>query len=345
MLKEALFYRVFSKEEKTVQCNLCPHNCIISLDKFGLCGVRKNIEGKLYTLVYNKPVALHVDPIEKKPLYHFFPGSLSFSLATLGCNFKCVFCQNWEISQERPEFIGKDVYDRIDIPKEKIVQEAKKNKCKSISYTYTEPTVFFEYAYDICRLSKEAGLYNNFVTNGYINPEPLKMVAPYLDAANVDLKSFSEDFYIKICKGRLQPVLDTIKLMKELGIWVEITTLLIPGLNDSSEEIRNIAEFIYRIDKDTPWHISKFHPDYKLLDKEDTPIEKLREAYKIGKDVGLRFIYLGNVWEGNDTYCFKCGKLLIKREYLWAKDIHIKNNRCPYCNTEIPGIFEDEGQS
>ncbi|MBU3911329.1 MAG: AmmeMemoRadiSam system radical SAM enzyme [Candidatus Omnitrophica bacterium] len=296
MIKEAMFYESLSGGR--VRCSLCAHRCEIAAGKFGICGVRKNQDGKLHTHVYGEVIASHVDPIEKKPLYHFLPGSFSYSIATVGCNFKCSFCQNWEISQALRMGEGWRVKgEGHELKPEEVIREAKKNKCKSISYTYTEPTIFFEYAYDTARLAKEAGLFNVFVTNGYMTEKPLETIKPYLDAANVDLKSFSEDFYRDMCGGHLEPVLNSIKTMKRLGIWVEITTLVVTGRNDREEEFKDIAEFIKDIDPEMPWHISMFHPDFKYLEAEPTPVETLKKAKEIGKKAGLKYIHLGNVIE------------------------------------------------
>jgi len=283
-------------EGKEAQCYLCAHNCKIALGQFGFCGVRQNIQGVLNTLVYAEVIAANVDPIEKKPLYHFLPGSMSFSIATKGCNFRCGFCQNWQISQASGQNKAREVYKMIP---ERIVEEAKKNHCQSISYTYTEPTIFFEYAYDIAKVAKQAGLKNIFVTNGYMSKEALETISPYLDAANIDLKSFREKFYVENCKGHLQPVLDSIKLAKKLGVWIEITTLIIPGHNDSASELSDIAGFIASVGKDIPWHISRFHPDYHFLNQKLTPIETLKKAEDLGKKAGLDHVYLGNVKDVN----------------------------------------------
>ena len=335
MNKEALLWNKL--DEKRVHCYLCAHECMIPESKFGICGVRQNVGGILYTLVYGEVIAAHVDPIEKKPLYHFLPGTMSYSIATVGCNFKCGFCQNWQISQASMRDGG--VTSKCTLMPEQIVEETKKNNCSSVSYTYTEPTIFFEYAYDTARLTKQAGLYNVFVTNGYMTRQALDMIKPYLDAANVDLKSFSESYYKKNCKAHLQPVLDTITSMKELGIWLEVTTLVIPGENDSDEELSQIAEFLARVDKDIPWHISRFHPDYRLLDHTATPVETLRRAREIGHRKGLRYIYLGNVPEGANTYCYRCQDLVTERRYMGVKSDNLKNGRCPACDTEIRGIW------
>jgi pyruvate formate lyase activating enzyme len=335
MNKEAVLWE--KHDQNKVHCHLCAHECKISESKFGICGVRQNINGRLYTLVYGQVIAVNIDPIEKKPLYHFLPGSLSYSMATIGCNFKCGFCQNWQISQASM----KNAYPnamRTLLP-ERIVQEAKEKNCLSISYTYTEPTIFFEYAYDTAMLAKEAGLYNVFVTNGYMTKQALDMIKPCLDAANVDLKSFSDASYKKNCKARLQPVLDTIAYMKELDIRLEVTTLVVPGENDSDEELGKIAEFLALIDRDIPWHISRFHPDYQFLHHSATPIETLRRAKEIGLEKGLHYIYLGNVFEGSNTYCHRCHELLVERRYMGTERINLKDGRCPSCNLEISGTW------
>jgi len=335
MKKEALLYEKLAN--KLVHCYLCSHQCRIADSKFGFCGVRQNIDGTLYTYAYGEVVAAHIDPIEKKPLYHFLPGSFAFSIATIGCNFHCGFCQNWEISQStfRDGGLGGE-----EFPPKEIIKVALENNCKSISYTYTEPTIFFEYALETAKLAKEHGLYNNFVTNGYMSKEALEMIKPYLDAANVDLKFFRDESYRKICKGSLQPVLDSIKLMHEMGIWVEVTTLVVPGENDSSEELTNTANFIASIDKNMPWHVSRFHPDYKFTDHEATPESTLKRAEDIGRKCGLNYVYVGNVYGwGNDTYCHSCKKLLIRREIFSILENHIKHGKCPFCQAAIPGVF------
>jgi len=334
-MKEALLYEKL--ENKLVHCYLCAHHCRIANQKFGFCGVRQNVDGVLYTYAYGKVVASHIDPIEKKPLYHFLPGSFSFSVATIGCNFHCGFCQNWQISQATFRD-GNSAGEELS-PQD-IVKEALKNKCKSISYTYTEPTIFFEYALETAKLAKEESLYNNFVTNGYMTGECLNMIKPYLDAANVDLKFFNDNSYRKICAASLQPVLDSIKLMRELGIWVEVTTLVVPGENDSEEELKAIAQFIASVDKDMPWHVSRFHPDYQFTDYEPTPQETLKKAQEIGFEAGLTYIYVGNVsgW-GNDTHCPNCKRLLIKREIFSVLEYNIKQGKCSFCNAVIAGVF------
>ncbi|MCX5704828.1 MAG: AmmeMemoRadiSam system radical SAM enzyme [Candidatus Omnitrophica bacterium] len=335
MKKEALLYKKL--ENKGVHCYLCAHQCKIAEGKFGFCGVRENIGGVLYTHAYGKVIAAHVDSIEKKPLYHFLPSSKSFSIATIGCNFRCSFCQNWQISQRF--FSDKDPAGEPFSPEE-IVKAALDNGCKSISYTYTEPTIFFEYALETAKLAKARGLYNNFVTNGYMTSECLEMIRPNLDAANVDLKFFRDASYRKVCSGSLQPVLDSIRLMHELGIWVEVTTLIVPGENDSKEEIKDIAGFIAGVDKSIPWHISRFHPDYKFSDHQATPEETLKRAYDLGRKVGLNYIYIGNVYGfGNDTYCSSCNKLLVRREVFSVLENNIQEGKCVFCKAVIPGVF------
>jgi pyruvate formate lyase activating enzyme len=266
------------------------------------------------------------------------PGSNSYSIATIGCNFRCGFCQNWEISQasKQTDF---DI-SAYKLEPQDVVAQAKKNNCKSISYTYTEPTIFFEYAYDTARLAKKEGLFNNFVTNGFMTKEAVEAIRPYLDAANIDLKFFTDASYKDVCKAALGPVLDSIRLMHRLGIWVEITTLVIPGLNDSGAELSGIAEFIASIDKNIPWHLSAFHPDYKYTNYPPTPVETLKNAYRMAKDKGLKFIYLGNVAEESDTYCPGCGLSLVKRAYFSITENKIANSKCPACNISIPGVWD-----
>jgi pyruvate formate lyase activating enzyme len=337
VLKEAMFYEKL--ENNLVNCDLCSHRCRrIADSKRGICGVRENRDGKLYSLVYGKAVARSVDPIEKKPLFNFLPGSQSYSIATVGCNFRCGNCQNYDISQlpkERNIIVGQETSP------EEIVSAAKRSNCASIAYTYSEPTIFFEYAYDIAKLAKKEGLKNVFVTNGYITPEALMEISPYLDAANIDLKSFSDEFYRKSCGARLQPVLDSIRLYKSLGIWIEITTLIIPTLNDSEEELRKIAGFIKEVGEDTPWHITQFHPMYKLPDLPRTPVSTLRKARQIGLEAGLRYVYEGNVpgETGENTYCPNCGKPLIRRFGYSIQENKIKNSACTYCGTKIDGLY------
>ena len=335
-MKEAFLYEKL--DNKAVHCRLCAHQCLIRDGEYGICGVRQNSDGVFYSLVYGKPTACNVDPVEKKPLYHFLPGSFSLSIATRGCNFRCGFCQNWEISQSRKEEAARQ--DVRDCPPEAIVAAAVKNKCGSISYTYTEPTIYFEYAYETARLAKDKGLYNIFVTNGYMSKDALEMIRPFLDAANVDLKFFRDSSYRKVCGGSLQPVLDTIALMKKMGVWVEVTTLVVPGQNDSTEELRDIARFIAGVDRDIPWHISRFYPNYQMQDIEPTPEPVLKRTQEIGISAGLNFIYVGNVYGwGDDTICPSCKKLLIRRKVFDILENKVENGACSYCGRTIAGVF------
>ncbi|MFQ6039269.1 MAG: AmmeMemoRadiSam system radical SAM enzyme [Candidatus Poribacteria bacterium] len=334
-MKEAMLYEKLT--DNGVQCKLCNHRCKIPDSKRGACAVRENRSGTLYSLVYGKMIASHLDPIEKKPLYNFYPGTTSYSIATVGCNFRCQNCQNADISQ-MPRDLGRIICQ--DYAPKDVVSDAIRAKARTIAYTYTEPTIFFEYAYDIAKLATEKGIKNIFVTNGYMTAEALKTINPYLDAANVDLKSFSDEFYRKNCGARLDPVLESLKLMKQLGIWVEVTTLIIPTMNDSAEELRQIAEFILSLGPETPWHISAFHPTYKLTRLPRTPVETLHKARKIGLDVGLRYVYCGNVPgdEGENTYCYNCEKILIKRFGYRILKYQIKEAKCPYCGAKIDGV-------
>jgi pyruvate formate lyase activating enzyme len=335
-LHEARFYKKIGNNQ--VMCHLCSHRCTINDTKRGICGVRENQKGVLYTLVYGKVISESVDPIEKKPLFHFYPGSTAYSIATMGCNFRCDNCQNWEISQlPKPKnpVIGQDT------PPIEIVKRAKRRGCKSIAYTYTEPVIFMEYAYDIAKNAIQAGIKNVLVTNGYITKEALLDVAPYFHAANIDLKSFSNDFYIKNCGARLNPVLEAIKLHKKLGIWIEITTLIIPDLNDQEDTFRDIAQFIKSVGEEIPWHISRFYPSFQLIDRPPTPIKTLQTAKKIGQEIGLKHIYIGNVpGEDENTYCRNCTKLLIERHGYNVTGNKIVNSKCSKCGLEIKGTWK-----
>jgi len=326
------------REEGKVECSLCAHRCLIFPSRFGVCRVRENRQGTLVTHVYGEVIAAHVDPIEKKPLFHFLPGTTSFSIATVGCNFRCPFCQNWQISQagkKESAFGGSEAFSP-----EEIVRAAKKQGCRSISYTYTEPTIFFEYAFDTARLARHADLANVFVTNGYMTAEALRMIQPYLDAANVDLKAFKDETYKKVCGARLEPVLDSIRLMREIGVWVEVTTLVVPGMNDGREELSTIARFIASVSPDIPWHISRFHPDYKYTEVPATPIATLRQAAALAKEAGLRFVYIGNVWgESETTFCPQCGKALIRRSGFSVSENRMSGGKCSFCGNPIAGVF------
>ena len=347
-MREAMLYKKL--EDEKVRCRICAHRCLILPGKTGICGVRKNIEGTLYCLNYRKAIAANIDPIEKKPLFHFRPGTISFSIATAGCNFHCAFCQNWDISQfprnpqrgsTRPGQVEpQGEFPGFDLPPKEIVEKALENNCASIAYTYTEPTIFFEYTYDTAKLAQKEGLKNVLVTNGYQTPETITKMAGLIDAVNIDLKSFRDGYYREICGARLEPVLETIKLIHQAGIWVELTTLVVPKQNDSEEELAEIAEFIAGIDKNIPWHISRFHPDYEMTNSYPTPLETLEEAAAIGKKAGLNYIYLGNT-RGHpleNTSCPRCGKIIIERFGYHIKN-HLKGGRCLHCSQEIPGVF------
>ncbi|MFH1721963.1 MAG: AmmeMemoRadiSam system radical SAM enzyme [Candidatus Altiarchaeota archaeon] len=335
-MKTAEFWEKVS--ENDVKCGLCSHRCVIADSVRGVCGVRENRGGKLFSLVYGKAIAASADPIEKKPLYHFLPGTLSFSVATIGCNFRCLNCQNADISQLRKagEVSGRD------LSPEEVVEQALDYGCKSISYTYTEPTIFYEYACDIGILARKRGLKNNFVTNGYMTSEVIEDASSFLDAANVDLKAFSEEFYQRVCGARLAPVLDSLKLLKEKGVWVEVTTLIIPTLNDSGDELSAIASFICdELGADTPWHVSRFHPDHRLTDLERTPMETIKLAIEVGGEAGLRHIYAGNVPhdETENTCCPNCRELLVERVGFGVEKNSLTNGTCPSCKEKIAGVW------
>jgi pyruvate formate lyase activating enzyme len=332
-------YLFDSLAENKVQCNLCNHRCLIKDGKRGICSVRENRSGVLETLTYDRVIARHVDPIEKKPLFHFYPGSLSYSIATPGCNFKCRFCQNADIAQMPSDRAGMIMGDPL-LP-EDIVAAAIKQNCRSISYTYTEPTVFFELAYDTARRANEKGLSNVFVTNGYMSREALEMIHPYLDAANVDLKAFNGDFYKNYCSAKLEHVKETLVFMKTLNIFVEVTTLIIPGLNDKPRELNELATFLATsLGPEVPWHISRFHPTYRLTDRGMTPVKTLMTAREIGINAGLRYVYTGNVpgEAGESTSCYSCGKLLIDRWGFTVSHYAIEDGRCPDCGVAIDGV-------
>lgn len=326
-------------EDKKVHCYLCAHGCEIKPGRRGICGVRRNEDGVLKSLVFGRLIAQHVDPIEKKPLFHLLPGSRSYSIATVGCNFRCRFCQNADIAQLPADRQGA-IMGTACAP-ESVVADALRQNCRSIAYTYTEPTIYFEFAYETAKLASARGLKNVFVTNGYMSREALEMVAPYLDAANVDLKAYTNEFYKTRCSAKLEPVKETLKRMKALNILVEVTTLIIPGLNDDPDELRALAAFIaHDLGPEVPWHISRFHPTYKLTDRPPTPVKTLTMAREIGKEAGLHYVYMGNVpgQGGESTYCHQCGALLIERLGFSVQRNSTRNDQCPQCQTAVYGI-------
>lgn len=345
-MHEAMLYEKLKGGK--VRCRLCAHGCLIDPGKRGICQVRQNQEGVLYSLVYGKPIAGNVDPIEKKPLFHFLPGSSSYSIATIGCNFQCAFCQNWDISQYIREG-GQDIPGGgpggVEVSPQQIVEAAKKAGCASISYTYTEPTIFFEYAYDCMKLAHQAGLKNVFVTNGYESAQCVEQCAGLLDAANVDLKAMSEGFYRRECKASLQPVLDTLKRMHQAGIWLEVTTLLIPGKNDAPLELTKLAQFIAQeLSREVPWHISAYTPRYKYAEgggPAPTPAATLEMAMGLGLKAGLAYVYPGNLFghEAESTKCPGCGHKIIGRRGYSVNDQVAKTGLCPSCAQPIAGVW------
>ncbi len=334
MIKEGVLFEQLT--DRKARCHVCSHRCIIKEGNIGICGTRKNIGGKINTLIYNTVSSEAIDPIEKKPLYHFLPGTLSYSLGTIGCNFRCMHCQNWNISQVTLE----EAYT-IEITPQEAVDRALEAGCRSISWTYNEPAIWHEYTYDSAVLAKKAGLKTIYVTNGYITPEALRRIAPYLDAYRVDIKSFSDDFYKKTCGARLAPVLESTKLAKELGMHIETITLIIPTKNDSKEEIAQIARWVRdNLGVDTPMHFTGFHPMYKMNDIGATPAGTLEMAHDIAKEEGMRFVYTGNVpgHRYENTYCPKCNALLIDRMGFRVGAIRIKDGKCPDCGEKIPVV-------
>ena len=335
LLKEALFYQKL--DNKIVQCHICPRNCVIPPGKRGFCGVRENRNGALYALSYGKLVAVHIDPIEKKPLFHFLPSTTAFSLATAGCNLKCKFCQNWEISQGLPEEIDYNYIEPADL-----VRKVKESGSPTIAYTYTEPTIFYEYMLETAKLAKEQGIKNIMHSNGYINAEPLRQLAKYLDAANIDLKGFTNDFYAQLSEGTLEPVLNSLKILKQEGVHLEITNLILPGYNDDAETIRRMCLWIKEnLGEDTPLHFSRFFPLYKLLSLSPTPVETLEKARQIALDCGLQYVYIGNLagHPAENTYCPKCKKAVIERRGYFILQNNIENGKCKFCGEKIAGIW------
>ncbi|MHB0856466.1 MAG: AmmeMemoRadiSam system radical SAM enzyme [Anaerolineae bacterium] len=338
---EAMLYQKL--EGGRVRCALCAQRCSIPDGQRGICGVRENRSGVLYTLVYGQAIAEAVDPIEKKPLFHFYPGSTALSIATAGCNFRCTFCQNADISQLPRDHGG--IAGHFLSP-QAVVADAERNACRSIAYTYTEPTIFFEYAYDTGRLAHAAGVANVYVSNGYMTSEMLDLAAPVgepplIDAANIDLKAFRDSFYRRACGASLQPVLDSLVRLRERGVWLEVTTLIIPGLNDSDEELRDIAGFLVdKLGADTPWHVSRFHPTYKLTDRPPTPPTTVMRARNIGLEAGLRYVYVGNIpgSDGENTSCPGCGRIVIQRMGFRVLHNDAQGGTCRHCGTPLAGV-------
>ncbi len=331
--KEAMFYEKL--DGQMVQCHICPRNCTIPGGALGFCRARQNTHGTLYALGYGAPCAVHIDPVEKKPFFNFYPGSEAFSLASAGCNLRCKFCQNWEISQVSPLDTENFSLSPLDV-----VNQALKEKCPIIAYTYSEPTNFYEYMLDICKLARKRGLKNVYHSNGYINPEPLQNLCPYLDAANIDLKGFSDNYYQKICGAHLQPVLDTLVMLHKNGVWLEITNMVLPGENDSPEEIKQMCQWIKNnLGPDVPLHFSRFYPTYQLKNLPPTPIETLEKARETALAEGLHYVYIGNVvgHPAENTYCPNCHNAVVKRTGYNVLEVHITKGLCDYCHHPIAG--------
>ena len=334
-LHEAMYYES-SAAGSDVVCLLCPRECTIHEGDTGDCRVRANIGGKLYSLVYGRPVTIHIDPIEKKPLFHFYPQSKTFSFATTGCNLHCINCQNWNISQLSPF----DMDSVATLEPKDIVALCEKEGLSSISYTYNDPVVFYEYVLDTARLAHAKGIKNVLVTAGYINQEPLKNLCPYIDAATVDIKSMSKSFYRRFNTAKLQPVLDALVTMKKAGVWLEVSFLVIPGENDTDEELGKFSGWVRdNLGAETPVHFLRFFPLYKLTMKPPTPANTLKRAARIAKDAGLKYVYIGNLPESGveDTFCPHCGKKIIARDGFTIRELNIKNGRCEYCGAAING--------
>jgi pyruvate formate lyase activating enzyme len=321
-----------------VQCLICPRKCVIKDGERGFCRARENKGGKLFSLVYAAPCSVNIDPIEKKPLFHFLPGTIAYSIGTAGCNLRCKFCQNWMISQAMPEDVP-----FVELKPEKIVEEAIASGCKSIAYTYTEPTIFFEYMLETAKLARKKGLKNIYISNGFINPAPLKELCKYIDAANIDLKSFSDDFYKKITGSWIKPVLDGLKLIKKEGVWLEITNLIIPGLNDDMEMIKKMCLWIKeQLGEDVPLHFSRFFPNYLMKDIPPTDEKTLINAKEVADKAGLKYVYIGNIKTEKDerTKCPKCKTVLIEREWFEVKNNNLKDGACYNCKAKIAGVWK-----
>jgi pyruvate formate lyase activating enzyme len=337
LIKTTLSPYFTALKEGAVRCDLCPRLCRVPEGKRGYCGVRENRDGKYYSLVYGNPCALHLDPIEKKPFFHVLPGTRALSIATAGCNFDCKFCQNWEISQATPE----EVYS-YDVSPDLVVTKAREMGARSVAYTYVEPTVFLEYMLDVGKAARGAGLMNVIHSNGFVNEKPLRDLCNVLDAAQIDLKGFSEDFYRELCNGSLAPVLRTLKTLKEEHIHVEITHLMIPTKNDDPGIVKDMCVWIKEeLGSDTPLHFSRFYPLYKLTKLPPTPVSVLEKARDIALSVGLHYVYIGNVpgHEGWNTFCPECGRTVIRRTGYMIREIHLNRGRCAFCGNTVPGIW------
>ncbi len=324
---------------KRVKCELCPTECVLDDYQIGGCRVRINLEGELYSLVYGRPCAVEIDPIEKKPFFHVLPGARAFSVATVGCVLGCKFCQNWQISQARPEESR-----NYNLPPDDLVRKAVFYGCQAIAYTYTEPTVFYEYMYDTSVMANKFGVLNTMHTCGYINEKPLRELSKVLQAACVDLKAFTEDFYARLCGGRLKPVLDCLLVLKDEGVWIEITNLVIPTQNDSPSAIRKMCRWIYRnLGPDVPIHFSRFFPYYKMKNLPPTPLKTLQMARHIALEEGMRYVYIGNIRsEAENTYCPNCNRIIIERKGYFVKDVKIRDSKCEYCGFYIAGLWEKD---
>ena len=321
-----------------VQCDLCPKRCVIEQGQSGECRIRVNLDGRLVAVTYGFPCAVHVDPVEKKPLYHFLPGTPIFSIATVGCNLHCKNCQNWEISQQNPEEV-----EAFELPPEEVVRAARQYECLSIAYTYTEPHVYYEYTFDSCVRAREAGLRNVLVTAGYINPEPMEQLYRHVDAANIDLKAFSDAFYRDVCGATLAPVLDTLVRAKTLGVWVEVTNLVIPTLNDSDADLTALCQWMVRnLGRDTPLHFSQFYPQYQMRHLPETPADTLDRAREIAKAEGVHYVYIGNLHrpDGSVTHCPGCKEPVVERVGFRVTQNRLQEGRCPSCGTEIQGVWQ-----
>lgn len=333
--REALFYEV---TPRGVKCMICPNECTLKLDELSDCHNRINKDGKLYTLAYGNPCAIHIDPIEKKPLFHFSPGSRAFSIATAGCNLACLNCQNWTISQVSPTETR-----NYDLMPARVVEESINNNCQSIAYTYSEPITFYEYTLDTAKIAREKGIKNILVSAGYINEEPLRKLSKQIDAANIDLKSFSESIYLRLNAGKLQPVLNTLKILREEGVWLEITNLIVPNWTDDFDMIREMCDWLYSNGLDeSPLHFSRFHPMYKLTQLPPTPVATLEKAREIALESGIKYVYIGNVpgSKAGNTYCPACKKTILERRGYVIISNNIRDNKCAFCNEPISGIWK-----